>query len=205
MTDYIKRIQSSLSPNVKVSRTQIKEFMAQENIPLDNPNAAQVEAVKLYFLRGLETGSDALTTDCSVATRVEAEVGDNLQPTDLTINPDIKEMVSFKAGEMGIQLAENQIEIIASQIDSSGHSFLETISDIEAALITYIDYLHSQEASHVEEMFNRVTKRVAEKNTSIHQQLNEGVDNFRNTFEDLKKQQKKTAKSILLRLQVPLR
>lgn len=225
MTDYIKRIQSALSRDVKVSRTEIRQFMTQENIPLNNPSEEEIERVKFYFLSELEANNkDALTVNSKQTVQEEARLTANPEPfitreiegiedydnsegspsTDLSLNPDMKELVSFKAQEMGIKLAETQIEIIASEIDLKKHSFLQTISDIEAALIAYIDYQHSQESNQVDAMLERVTERVALKNHAINQQLSGGIADFTNTMEELDQKQKKITSNILMRLKVPV-
>lgn len=122
----------------------------------------------------------------------------------LTINPEIRDMVSFKAVSMGIAIAENQIDIIASQIDATGSSFSETISEIENALIAYVDYQHSEESYQIDSMLTRVISRVASKNEAINQQLTNGISDFTQNLQDLEIAQKKIAGNILTRLKVPV-
>lgn len=198
--DYIKRIQSNLGRKVKVSRTEIKDYMEAMNMDSNQPTEEDMEVVKQHFLKGVE----------SVITEVEKSpvlfqddnetgiTGD--AENALAFAPEIKGMVGMKAESMGLQLAENQIEVIASGIDTSGQSFLQTIADIEAALISYIDYQQRSEANQVDLMLNRITNRVYAKNEAVNQQLNEGIHTFKDTLADLDAQQKKITDSILLRL-----
>ncbi|OYE02725.1 hypothetical protein [Nostoc sp. 'Peltigera membranacea cyanobiont' 232] len=216
MTDYIKRIQSSLQHKVSVSRKEIKHYMEQQNMDINNPTSDQIEAVKYYFLEVAQSivaveEKTAITPVTTVSEAIEDKVlaenpvsfetaGENA----LTVNAEVRGMVGFKAQTMGIQLAESQIDGIASQIDASGHSFSETLAAIENALIAYIDYQHSQEASQVDSMLERVTERVAVKNHAIHQQLNDGIHAFTDNLHTVEREQKKITGTLLLRLKVPV-
>lgn len=219
MTDYIKRIQSSLQRKVSISRKQIKEYMEQQNMDVNNPNNEQIEAVKYYFLSEAEERENALAAtdddprgidNIAQEDSIPGLLEDYLTLSDaaaqenaLTVNPEIRGMVGFKAGAMGIQLADSQIDVIASQIDASGNSFSQTIAEIENALIAYIDYQHSQEASQVSSMLERVTQRVAVKNHAINQQLSDGISEFTDNLHTLEREQKKSTGTILARLKVP--
>ncbi|MEH1831191.1 MAG: hypothetical protein V7L29_03690 [Nostoc sp.] len=192
MTDYIKRIQSSLQRKVNIPRKQIKEYMEQQNMDVNNPNSEQIEAVKYYFLSEAEERENALAAtdndprgidNIAQEDSISGLLEDCLTLSDaaaqenaLTVNPEIRGMVGLKAGAMGIPLAQSQIDGIASQIDASGNSFSQTLAEIENALIAYIDYQHSQEASQVSSMLERVTERVAVKNYTISQQLSDGCN-----------------------------
>lgn len=216
MTDYIKRIQSSLQHKVSVSRKEIKHYMEQQNMDVNNPTSDQIEAVKYYFLDVAQSivvneGKTAITAVKSVSEAIGDKVlaenpvsfetaGENA----LTVNAEVRGMVGFKAQAMGIQLAESQIDGIASQIDASGNSFSQTIAEIENALIAYIDYQHSQEASQVDSMLERVTERVAGKNYAIHQQLSDGINEFTDNLRTVEREQKKITDTLLLRLKVPV-
>lgn len=216
MTDYIKRIQSSLQHKVSVSRKEIKRYMEQQNIDVNNPASDEIEGVKYYFLDVAQSivadkEETAITPVTTVSEAIEDKVlaenpmsfetaGENAR----TVNAEVRGMVGFKAQAMGIQLAESQIDGIASQIDASGHSFSETLAAIENALITYIDYQHSQEASQVNSMLERVTERVAVKNHAIHQQLNDGINEFTDNLHTVEREQKKITDTLLLRLKVPV-
>lgn len=219
MTDYIKRIQSSLQRKLNISRKQIKEYMEQQNIDVNNPTSEQIEAVKYYFLSGAEESKNALAAtddDPRDIDNIAHEDSIPVAPEDyltlsdaaaqenaLTVNPEIRGMVGLKAGAMGIPLAQSQIDVIASQIDASGNSFSQTIAEIENALIAYIDYQYSQEASQVSSMLERVTERVAVKNYAINQQLSGGISEFTDNLHTLEREQKKSTASILVRLKVP--
>lgn len=202
-TDYIKRIQSNLNRKVKVSRTEIRDYMEAMNMNSNQPTEKDMETVKQHFLGGVENGitegerSPVLFHDDN-----ETGITGDAENA-LAFAPEVKGMVGMKAESMGLQLAENQIEIIASGIDTSGQSFLQTIADIEAALISYIDYQHSQESHEVNSMLNRVTHRVYAKNEAVNQQLTDGIHQFKNTLADLDSQQKKITGNILMRLQIP--
>jgi len=231
MTDYIKRIQSALGRKVKVSRAEIKEYLAINNIDANNPNEEQIEAVKLHFLSDLDLSkansldspveisdnkavlevikqepSEDSTSQAAIAKTSTEITSAELPSIDnaLTINPEVRDMVSFKAGAMGIAIAENQIDIIASKIDATSSSFSETISEIENALIAYIDYQHSEESYQVDSMLNRVISRVASKNEAINQQLTSGISDFTQNLHELEIAQKKIAGNILTRLKVPV-
>lgn len=215
MTDYIKRIQSSLQHKVSVSRKEIKHYMEQQNMDVNNPTSDEIEAVKYYFLDVAQSivpveEKTAITPVTTVLEAIEDKVlaenpvsFETAEENALTVNPEIRGMVHFKAAAMGIQLAESQIDVIASQIDASGNSFTQTLADIENALIAYIDYQHSQEASQVNSMLERVTERVAVKNYAIHQQLSDGITGFTDNLRALEREQKKSASTILARLKVP--
>lgn len=216
MTDYIKRIQSSLQQKVSVSRKEIKHYMEQQNIDANNPTSDEIEAVKYYFLDVAQSivadeEKTAITAVTSVLEATEDKVlaenpmsfetaGENT----LRVNAEVRGMVGFKAQAMGIQLAESQIDGIASQIDASGHSFSETLAAIEKALIAYIDYQESQEASQVDSMLERVTQRVVVKNHAIHQQLSDGITEFTDNLHTVEREQKKITDTLLLRLKVPV-
>lgn len=216
MTDYIKRIQSSLQHKVSVSRKEIRDYMEQQNMDVNNPASDEIEGVKYYFLDVAQSivadkEETAITPVTTVSEAIEDKVlaenpmsferpGENA----LTVNAEVRGMVGFKAQAMGIQLAESQIDGIASQIDASGHNFSETLAAIENALIAYIDYQHSQEASQVNSMLERVTERVAVKNHAIHQQLNDGINEFTDNLHTVEREQKKITDTLLLRLKVPV-
>ena len=220
MTDYIKRIQSSLQRKVNIPRKQIKEYMEQQNMDVNNPNNEQIEAVKYYFLSEAEARENALAaTDndprdidhIAQEDSISGLLEDYLTLSDaaaqdnaLTVNPEIRSMVGLKAGAMGIPLAESQIDGIASKIDASGNSFSQTIAAIENALIAYIDYQHSQQASQVSSMLERVTERVAVKNRAINQQLSDGISEFTDNLHTVEREQKKVTDTLLLRLKVPV-
>jgi hypothetical protein len=218
MTDYIKRIQSSLQHKISVSRKEIKHYMEQQNMDVNNPTSDEIEAVKYYFLDVAQSivpveEKTAITPVPTVSEAIEdkvlAENAENpvsfetAEENALTVNAEVRGMVGFKAQAMGIQLAESQIDVIASQIDASSNSFSETLAEIENALIAYIDYQHSQEASQVNFMLERVTERVAEKNHAINQQLSNGITGFTDNLRALEREQKKSAGTILARLKVP--
>lgn len=159
---------------------------------VNNPNSEQIEAVKYYFLSEAEERENALAAtdndprgidNIAQEDSISGLLEDCLTLSDaaaqgnaLTVNPEIRGMVGLKAGAMGIPLAQSQIDGIASQIDASGNSFSQTLAEIENALIAYIDYQHSQEASQVSSMLERVTERVAVKNYTISQQLSDGCN-----------------------------
>lgn len=216
MTDYIKRIQSSLQHKVSVSRKEIKHYMEQQNIDANNPTSDEIEAVKYYFLDVAQSiVADEEKTAIKAVTSVSEATEDKVLAENpmsfetagentLTVNAEVRGMVGFKAQAMGIQLAESQIDGIASQIDASGHSFSETLAAIEKALIAYIDYQESQEASQVDSMLERVTERVVVKNRAIHQQLSDGITEFTNNLHTVEREQKKITDTLLLRLKVPV-
>lgn len=220
MTDYIKRIQSSLQHKVSVSRKEIKHYMEQQNMDVNNPTSDEIEAVKYYFLSRAEERNNALAaTDDdprdidNIAQEDSSPVASEdyltfldatTQENALTVNAEVRGMVGFKAQAMGIQLAESQIDGIASQIDASGHSFSETLAAIEKALIAYIDYQESQEASQVDSMLERVTQRVVVKNHAINQQLRDGINAFTDNLHTVEREQKKITDNLLLRLKVPV-
>lgn len=216
MTDYIKRIQSSLQHKASVSRKEIRDYMQQHNMDVNHPTSEQIEAVKYYFLDVAQSivAEEEKTAITPVATVSEA-IEDNVlaknpvsfetaEENALTVNAEVRGMVGFKAQAMGIQLVESQIDGIASQIDASGHSFSETLAAIENALIAYIDYQHSQEADQVNSMLERVTERVAVKNHAIHQQLSDGINEFTDNLNTVEREQKKITDTLLLRLKVPV-
>lgn len=224
MTDYIKRIQSSLQRKVSVSRKQVRDYMEKLGINTDNPSDEEIEAVKYYFLDMADEGEEetalSITPDAVLdkteqtlpgeildsETVLDTSSGENTGAStvnNLAVNPEIRGLVHFKAGVMGIQLAESQIDVIASQIDSSGSSFSQTIVEIEAALVAYVDYQHSQEARQVDSMLERVTERVAEKNHAINRRLSDGITQFTDNLHALEREQKKSTGSILARLSVP--
>lgn len=224
MTDYIKRIQSALQRKVSVTRKQIKQYMEEVGIDPDSPSDDEIEAVKYYFLDMADEGEEetalSITPEAvleeieqpilgeipEAETVSDSSIGETAEAStvnSLAVNPEIRGMVHFKAGAMGIQLAENQIDVIASQIDSTGSSFSQTIAEIEAALVAYVDYQHSQEARQVDSMLERVTGRVAQKNQAISHQLSDGITRFTDDLTALEREQKKIAGSILARLSVP--
>lgn len=223
MTDYIKRIQSALGRKVKVSRSEIKEYLATNNIDANNPTEEQIEAIKLHFLSDLANSLDnaiEISDNKAVLEVINQEPSEDstakpaiakssteeiLSIEDaLTINPEVRDMVNFKAVSMGIAIAENQIDMIASQIDATGSSFSETINAIENALIAYIDYQHSEESYQIDSMLTRVINRVASKNEVINQQLSSGISDFTQNLHELEIAQKKIAGNILTRLKLPV-
>jgi hypothetical protein len=109
-------------------------------------------------------------------------------------------MVSYKASEMGISLASTEIDVIASRVDASSSSFTQTISDIESALIAYVDYQQSQESHQVRNMLTRVSNRVIEKNRAVKESLTTGVNKFTSALEVAEQQQKSELSAILTRL-----
>ena len=190
--------------------------MQQHNMDVNHPTSEQIEAVKYYFLDVAqsivaEKEKTAITPVATVSEAIEDKVlaenpvsFETAEENALTVNAEVRGMVDFKAQAMGIQLAESQIDGIASQIDASGHSFFETLVAIENALIAYIDYQHSQEASQVSSMLERVTERVVVKNYAIHQQLSDGINEFTDNLHTVEREQKKITDTLLLRLKVPV-
>jgi hypothetical protein len=102
-----------------------------------------------------------------------------------------REMVAYKASEMGLTLAVNEIEVIASHVNTVSSSFAQTIRDIETELTAYIAYQQSQEADDVDAMLGRVSNRMAEKNASSSQYLATGLNKVSTALE-VAEQRRKT-------------
>ncbi|KAB8318221.1 hypothetical protein SD81_017225 [Tolypothrix campylonemoides VB511288] len=140
----------------------------------------------------------------------ESEMKSNFSNSDAenstsltTTQSEVKGMVNYKASLMGIQLAASEVDVIASKVDAAGTSFTETLNQIESALIAYVDYQQSREASEVDGMFDRVTRRVVEKNQSTINHLTRGINQFKTAMEVAEQHQKRELTSILNRLKVP--
>lgn len=203
---YIKQVQSYLSrKNIKATRSEIREIYNNTVNDFDNPTTEELEAVKQHFIKQ----SEALTVDSGVPTQLSSLTEDNTpestQQTALTypVDDNKRQMVGFKASQMGIQLAASQVDVIASKIDTSNSSFMQTISDIETALIAYVEYQESQESTAVDTMLNRVTNRVIEKNQAISNRLNTKISDFTSAVETANSQLKSETSAIITRLRVP--
>ncbi|WP_169222068.1 hypothetical protein [Brasilonema sp. UFV-L1] len=145
-------------------------------------------------------------TDMEVETTQELERQEHSSPEEITLfttQNEVKGMVNYKASLMGIQLAASEVDVIASKIDAAGSSFTETLNQIESALISYVDYQQSREASEVDGMLDRVTRRVVEKNQSTINHFTSGINQFKTAMEVAQQHQKRELTSILNRLKVP--
>lgn len=225
MVDYIKRIQSSISSKKRVTRDEIREYLESKSYDTNLLTKEQIDEAKNYFLGNLDSSISSICVSDSEVELSEIEVfesktlSDEIQATvlqdtsilndeqpeqsaPLLFNPEVKSMVDFKAQSMGLQLAENQIEVIAESIDSNGNSFQQTIQDIESALITYIDYQQSQESEQIEGMMSRVADKYSRKNQLVSAQLNTSIVNFKSALEVAESERKTVAKNILSRLAI---
>lgn len=221
MNTYIKRLQSRLSKDgYKVSLQQLREVYPGMVIDVNNPTDEELETIKQHFMNEQHL-TDAPTTESSeielsntANTPVTAEpetLADMLtnyeevkeETSALTPpSPEMKSMVSYKASEMGIQLAASEIEVIAAQVETDGLSFTETLKQIEEALTAFIGYQESSEASQVTEMYQRVTERIVEKNQATASVFATETNKFKAALEVAKEQQKSQLSTILNRLRV---
>ncbi|MEM1003687.1 MAG: hypothetical protein AAGH46_13660 [Bacteroidota bacterium] len=112
-------------------------------------------------------------------------------------------MVAFKAQSMGIQLAESQVSEIASQIDSRNSNFIETIKQIEQALLDYVDYNSLAESTVVNRMFEKVNNRIVQNSNSINQQLSSGLESIGESLRQNQASQATATQNILARLRIP--
>lgn len=212
MIKFVKRIQSRLSrKDIKVSQPDIKTVYTQMVKDLENPTEEEISAVVNHFENQNQGIAEINHTDDSLEPSVKSlNPSDPPHPDDsesdnssLTVTDEQRQMVNFKAQSMGIQLAESQVDVIASQIDTESNSFTETIAQIENALIAYVDYQQSQESTQVESMLNRVTDRVIEKNRAVNTQLSTGIETFTNRLRQCQQEQKTATENILNRLRIP--
>lgn len=109
MTDYIKRIQSSLQHKASVSRKEIKRYMEQQNMDVNNPTSDEIEGVKYYFLDVAQSivadkEETAITPVTTVSEAIEDKVlvenpvsSETAGENALTVNAEVRGMVGFKA------------------------------------------------------------------------------------------------------------
>lgn len=219
MNKYLKRIQSKLKrSNIEISLSDIRPVYESEVGTSDiEPTAEQINNVLASFrkthtimipsqqaeiekLQQDKSKNQSVLYNTPIFEEPEIAVTESTQSDDE--QNDIKDMVIYKAGEMGIQIAASEIEIIADQIDTTAGSFTQTLRSIEAALIGYIDRQQQTEAAQVSGMIERVTQRVVDKNVSTTKQLTSGIVDFKQKLEVVEAQQKSQLQTILNRLTV---
>ncbi len=121
----------------------------------------------------------------------------------IAVTEEQRQMVAFKAQSMGIQLAESQVSEIASQIDSRNSNFIETIKQIEQALLDYVDYNSLAESTVVNRMFEKVNNRIVQNSNSINQQLSSGLESIGESLRQNQASQATATQNILARLRIP--
>lgn len=227
MNTHLKKIQSRLSrEGFRVSLPQLREVYPGMVADADNPTDAELEVVKQHFMTekysvsGDSAAGEPGDIELSGSVEVEqiakepqtlAEMFTNYQEpeeekvsTALTPpSPEMRGIVSYKASEMGIELAASEVDVIASQIETAGVSFTETLSQIEAALNAFIGYQQSSEASQVSQMYQRVTDRIAEKNQATVNLFASETRKFKTALEVAEEKRKSELSTVLNRLRVP--
>lgn len=117
-------------------------------------------------------------------------------------------MVAYKASQMGLMLASNEIEVIASHVNTTASSFVQTLDDIESALNNYVDYQKSEQSKQIVDMVDRVSNRANQKDIYVGQKLATELKGLSTALE-VAEQQRKTELSdftaaIKERLKIPV-
>lgn len=201
---YIKQIQSFLiRKNIRVTQPEIKRVMTEMGIDIDNPTQEQITQVKEHFMKQSEALSiNTQNPELSGLIQQHTQESEDT-PASYPVDDNKRQMVVFKSQQMGLSLAASEIEVIASRVDTSSSSFIQTVNDIENALIAYIDYQASLEKSTIDSMMINVTNRLVEKNQQVRGKLNTGIDNISSVLEVADQQLKSETERILNRLRIP--
>jgi hypothetical protein len=217
MNTHLKKIQTRLSrEGFRVSLPQLREVYPGMVTDADNPTDTELEAVKQHFMTEQYSGDNPMNEPGSIelsgsndVERIGDELTDYQEPEEektsnaLTApSPEMRGIVNYKASQMGIELAASEVDVIASQIETVGVSFTETLSQIEAALNAFIGYQQSSEASQVSQMYQRVTDRITEKNQATVNLFASETKKFKTALEVAEEQRKSELSKILNRLRV---
>ena len=157
MSKYLKRIQSYLSrKGVKVSQPDIRTIYQNIVSDVENPTIEEIAMVQNHFISASQAitpieavEEDTQPIDWQKELGVSSEdLGEatlpksdedttqattaSTEPAPLTYPVDNakREMVAYKAAEMGFTLAATEIEVIASHVNTSGSSFTQTIKGL---------------------------------------------------------------------------
>jgi hypothetical protein len=208
MTTYIKRIQSRLNRmGIKKSLAEVREVYTSVVADKNNPTEEEITAVIESFLPQPEPVEETAIQPLEQPTQV-LEVENHIQPAEepqaeedsirlieendtpleesnlVVSNQDKHSEITLQADQMGITLTEEQISVVASDLDNQFEDEDEFISEVKSALIAFIDYQTKQSNTKFNKMLGDVEDYAESKQHQRFENMTTNLKQFSTRLQD---------------------
>lgn len=113
------------------------------------------------------------------------------------------DLVTATAQDMGIELKLSEVESIASDLDYSGDSLEEGISNIESAITAFVEYKAQVNQQKINHMIDEVRATVSQRNQETSQHLNNGLNQIAQDIKQANTDFKSSVRSALKCFAIP--
>ena len=221
LTTIAKRIQTRLSKQgVKVSLSDIRPVVNQSIKDIENPTEQEVLSVVEYFLssatsltvtteeitmEGIEPvqETDDVTAENSDIDSINTlSIQDVEEAMPLAVSPK-NELVANAAGELGIVLNTQEIELIASNVNYSSDDLQESLEEIKSAIIAFVRHRIALNSQMIDETLEEITQGATDGFSANSQQLTDGLQNINKQLQQQSTDFKSKVRSTLKCFQLP--
>ena len=221
LTTIAKRVQTRLSKQgVKVSLSDIRPVVNQSIKDIENPTEQEVLSVVEYFLssatsltvtteeitmEGIEPvqETDDVTAENSDIDSINTlSIQDVEEAMPLAVSPK-NELVANAAGELGIVLNTQEIELIASNVNYSSDDLQESLEEIKSAIIAFVRHRIALNSQMIDETLEEITQVATDGFSANSQQLTDGFQNINKQLQQQSTDFKSKVRSTLKCFQLP--
>lgn len=232
LTTIAKRVQTRLSKQgVKVSLGDIRPVVEQSIKDIENPTEQEVLSVVEYFMTTANqltvvdnvdrvNDVDPINTEsiqeledvhtASIQELVEEEttaIAPQNTQTENTPAPlattSKNELVASTAGELGITLNTQEMELIASNVNYSSDDLQESLEEIKSAIIAFVRHKIALNSQKIGETLEEITQVATDGFNQNSQQLTDGLQNINKQLQEQSRDFKSKVKSTLSVFQLP--
>ncbi|MBD2296862.1 hypothetical protein H6G06_26145 [Anabaena sphaerica FACHB-251] len=113
------------------------------------------------------------------------------------------ELVSSTAQGLGVVLNEDEIELIATNVNCSSDDLQETLEEIKGAIIAFIQHRIANNSQKIDETLQEIVQVATDGFNANSQQLTDGLRNINQQLQQQSKDFKSKVKSTLKCFQLP--
>jgi uncharacterized protein YukE len=224
------RIQSRLSrKGIKVTLGDIKNIYSQTALDPQNPTEQEIINVMEHFI---SNATKLTLVNEDNATEVLTEVEEIFSSVDSAINTasiqDIdssilhtneaaldteeeivlatatkSELVASTANSLGVVLNTSEIELIASNFNSSSEDLTDSLEEIKSAIVAFIQYKVSLNSQKISETLEEISQVAADGFSQNSEQLTTGLQGINSQLQEQSRDFKSKVKSTLAAFKVP--
>ncbi len=216
LTTIAKRIQSRLSRSgVKVTLGDIKEQCDRMISDINNPTENELLAVQEYFMSNATTLA-VIPNDVDIVNSVDNTIntasiqniddisddGENSAISPL-VSSNKSELVASTANSLGVVLNTSEIELIASNFNSSSEDLTDSLEEIKSAIVAFIRYKVSLNSQKISETLEEISQVAADGFSQNSEALTDGLKTINHQLQQQSQDFKSKVKVTLSVFQLP--
>ena len=148
---------------------------------IDTPSVQDIDSSELY------TNKPALDTENQTALATATK----------------SELVASSANSLGVVLNTSEIELIASNFNSSSEDLTDSLEEIKSAIVAFIQYKVSLNSQKISETLEEISQVAADGFSQNSEQLTTGLQGINSQLQEQTKNFKSKVKSTLAAFKVP--